>query len=154
MYEAGTRVPFISYWKGKIEPKVSDAIICQMDLFASLAKLTGSELPVQDSENMLDVLMGKSNEGRDDLVIEAISRTAYRQGDWIMIPPYKGAPVNTEVNIELGASMDYQLYNLSEDISQQNNLASTHPDKLREMLNDFEKIRGNDYTSVKKLELK
>jgi len=154
LYEAGTRVPFISYWKGEIEPKVSDAIICQMDLFASLAKLTGSELSVQDSENMLDVLMGKSDEGRDDLVIEAISRTAYRKGDWIMIPPYKGAPVNTEVNIELGASMDYQLYNLSEDISQQNNLASTHPEKLREMLNDFEKIRGNDYTSVKKLELK
>ena len=43
LFEAGTRVPFITYWKGKIEPAVSDVLISQLDLFSSFAKLTGSE---------------------------------------------------------------------------------------------------------------
>ena len=43
LFEAGTRVPFVTYWKGKIEPKVSHALVCQMDLLASFAKLVGTE---------------------------------------------------------------------------------------------------------------
>src|SRR5690606_38154962 len=39
LFEAGTRVPFMSFWKGKIEPAVSDALICQIDFLSSLANL-------------------------------------------------------------------------------------------------------------------
>ena len=38
----------------------------------------------------MDLLMGKSDQGRDELVVEATSRTAFKKGDWVMIPPYKG----------------------------------------------------------------
>ena len=31
LYEAGTRVPFITYWKGKIKPQVSDEVVTQID---------------------------------------------------------------------------------------------------------------------------
>ncbi|MDX1286438.1 MAG: sulfatase-like hydrolase/transferase, partial [Draconibacterium sp.] len=65
LFQAGTRVPFITYWKGKIQPKVSDALVCQVDILASLAELVGSDAVTQDSENLLDVFMGKSDEGRD-----------------------------------------------------------------------------------------
>ncbi|WP_430931648.1 sulfatase family protein [Saccharicrinis sp. 156] len=153
LYEAGTRVPFFTYWKGTIQPKVSDALVCQMDLMASLAKLVGVEEPDADSENMLDVFLGKTDKGRDDLVIEATSRTAYRNGDWAMIPPYKGKPVNTQVNIEVGNSNEYQLFNLKEDIGQEKNLAKTHPEKLEEMKIAFEAIRGDASEGVQKLEL-
>ena len=104
LFEAGTRVPFITYWKGKIQPKVSDALICQMDLLASLAKLVGTQENGTDSKEFLDVLMGKSDEGRKSLILEASTRTALRKGDWIMIPPYKGPAVEKFVNIELGNS--------------------------------------------------
>ncbi|TRX71900.1 arylsulfatase [Carboxylicivirga sp. M1479] len=154
LFEAGTRVPFITYWKGIIEPGISDALVCQMDLFASLAALTGSDKKVQDSENVMPALLGHSPIGREELVIEATSRTAFRKGDWALIPPYKGPESNTLVNIELGNHSDYQLYNLKHDIGQTNNLAESNPDKLNEMKAAFEIIRGGDYTKIKQLELK
>ncbi len=141
LFEAGTHIPFFVYWKGTIQPKISNALVCQMDLLASLAALVGVEQPDTDSQNVLDVFLGKSDNGRDQLVIEATSRTAFRKGDWVMIPPYDGRPVLTSVNIETGNSSEYQLYNLKEDISQQNNLAQSNPEKLEEMKAGFEDIR-------------
>ena len=76
-------------------------------------------------------------------MLEATTRTAFRKGDWVMIPPYKGPAVNKMVNIELGNSDTYQLYNLATDIGQQQNLAESHPEKLQEMITEFEKIRGD-----------
>lgn len=154
LFEAGTRVPFITYWKGMILPVTSDAIVSQIDLLSSLAALVGSESKSRDSEDFLDVFMGKSQQGREELILEATTRTALRKGDWILIPPYKGPAINTWVNIELGNSQEYQLYNLKEDIGEQNNLAETNKEKLEEMKASFEAIRGGDYNKVEQLELK
>ena len=71
-----------------------------------------------------------------------------------MIPPYKGAPLNKMVNIELGNAKKYQLYNLKDDISQQNNQAISNPEKLQKMISAFETLRGTDYKNTQKLELK
>ena len=145
LFEAGTRVPFITYWKGRIKPQTSDALVCQLDLLASLGHLTGSTAKSQDSKNLLDVLLGESNQGRDELVLEANTRTAFRKGDWVMIPPHKGPAKNKNVNIELGNSKSYQLYNLKDDIGQQNNLAEIRKEKLDEMVTLFEKtMEKND----------
>ena len=154
LFEAGTHVPFFTYWKGKIQPGVSDEIVSQLDLFSSLAQLVGSDIRTDDSLPLLDLLMGNTDVGRENLVIEATSRTAYRQGDWVMIPPYDGPASNDNVKIELGSALTFQLYNLAEDINQQNNLASAMPEKLSEMLAAFETIRGDDYRKTEKLELK
>lgn len=154
LFEAGTRVPFMAYWKGKIEPTVSDAMFSQLDLFSSLAMLAGSETRTADSQELLDVLLGKSQQGREELILEAASRTALRKGDWALIPPYKGPAVQTQVNIELGNSKEFQLYNLKEDIGEQNNLAISEPEKLQEMIKTFEKIRGIESQKIDQLELK
>ena len=118
LFEAGVRVPFITYWKGKIKPAVSDAIVCQLDLLSSLAHLAGEEVKGLDSQDYLDVFLGKSKKGRNELIIEASSRTALRQGDFVMIPPYNGPAVNKQVNIQMGNSKEYQLYNVKTDIGQ------------------------------------
>jgi len=154
LFEAGTRVPFITYWKGQIQPKVSDALVCQLDLLSSLAELVDSEDRVADSQEMLEVLMGQDDDGREELVIEATSRTAFRKGDWAMIPPYAGPALLKQVNIEIGNAEGYQLYNLKEDIGQQNNLAESNKEKLQEMIADFEAIRGKGYSNTEKVELK
>ncbi|MCE4564609.1 arylsulfatase [Maribellus sp. CM-23] len=154
LFEAGTRVPFITYWKGKIQPGTSDALVCQMDLLASLARLAGTRVDNTDSEELLDVLMGTSKEGRSSLVLEASTRTAYRAGNWLMIPPYNGPAVASNVNIELGNSPEFQLYNLSDDLGQQNNQATENPEKLQEMLEDYKAIIGASNPKVEALELK
>ena len=154
LLEAGTRVPFFTYWKGQIKPLVSDALVCQIDLLESIAKLVNVDVKSTDSQELLDVFTGKSNKGRTNLVIEANTKTAFRQGDWIMIPPYSGDPILEEVNIEMGNDKEFQLYNLKKDIGQKNNLAKAQPEKLKELMKNFELIRGNSYKNVEKIELK
>ena len=154
LFEAGTRVPFITYWKGTIQPGVSEAMVCHLDLAASLAELVDTEAELTDSRAMLPVFLGLSEQGREQLVIEANSRTAFRQGSWVMIPPYNQPAVNTKVNIELGNSKSYQLYNLANDPGQQQNLAEQNPEKLQEMINAFREIRGDEQGKVEALELK
>lgn len=154
LFEAGTRVPFVTYWKGTIQPGVSDALVCQIDLIASIAALTGAAFEGQDSQNLLDVFLGKSDKGRENLVLEASGRTALREGDWVLIPPYNGRPKNTQVNIELGNSPEFKLYNLSEDLGQQNNLAPTHEQKVKEMTQKLEEIQGTLSSDKPELQLK
>jgi len=153
LFEAGTHVPFITYWKGAIQPKVSDALVSQLDLFSSIAKLVESKESVEDSENILPAFLGKSDKGRESLIIEATTRTALRQGDWVLIPPYKGRAINKMVNIELGNSQEYQLYNLKIDRGQKINLAKDNPEKLNEMITSYKKQRGTINLKTEQLEL-
>ena len=145
IFEAGTRVPFITYWKGKIQPGVSDAVVCQMDLLASLANLVGTEDASTDSNELLATLMGESKTGRESLIIEATGKTALRHGDWLMIPPYNGKNFREKVGIEVGNMPEFQMFNLKEDLGQQNNLAKSNPEKLEELLKIFETLRGSEY---------
>lgn len=154
LFEAGTRVPFITYWKGRIQPGVSGALISQMDILASIGHLTGITVDSTDSEDFKSVLFGEAKNGREELILEATSRTALRYGNWLMIPPYKGPAVFEHVNIEGGNSKDFQLYNLSNDIGQQNNIAQNNPEKLHELIAKFQELRGEEFNSIKKLELK
>ncbi len=154
LFEAGTRVPFITYWKGQIDPAVSDAVVSQVDLLSSLSSLVGSETRSDDSEELIQVLMGESDQGREELIMEATGRTAFRKGEWVLIPPHGGRPIAKEVNIELGNAPEYQLYNLNEDLGEQNNLAASQPDKLEEMIASYEAIRGKTDGTSEKLELK
>ena len=153
LFDAGTRVPFIVNWQGTIKPAVSDALVCQVDLLSSLASLVGSEVKTKDSENLIKVFTGKSTKGRKELVLEASSKTAFRKGDWAMIPPYKGPSVYQEVNIEVGNSKEYQLYNLKEDMGQEHNLAKSNPKKLKKMIACYSKIRGKSEANVQELKL-
>lgn len=135
-YEAGTIVPFIISWPKKIKPSVSSALISQMDLMASFARLFNKQLPDNvgtDSENMLPELLGKSKKGRSEVVEQGIESIALLSGDWKYIEPNNGNRMDTLTNIELGNSRQPQLFNLKDDIGEKNNLAEKYPAKLQEM---------------------
>ena len=144
LYEAGTRLPFITFWPGHIQPAVSDAMVSQIDLLNSLAALTGSEEQSADGKNLMETFLGKTKQGRDDLIFEAMGKTGYRKGEWVMIPPYPGPAFAEDVQIELGNSDKYQLYHLQNDLGQRVNLADSLPDKLAEMITEYEQIKKND----------
>lgn len=145
LFDAGTRVPFMAYWKGTIKPKVSDALVCQIDLLASFSDLINEKANLSDSENMLAALLGENKKGRKSLVLEANGKTAYRTGDWALIPPFEGAPLSWHSNVETAISLDYQLYNLKNDPDQTNNLATSNSKMLAKLLAEFETIRGKEY---------
>ena len=140
LFEAGTRVPLITYWKGKIKPAVSDQIVSQIDFLNSIASLIGSEIRSKDGIDLADVLFKNSGKGRTELVLEAQTKTAFRSQNWVLIPPYSGPKRSLNVNIELGNDEGYQLYNLDNDISQQNNLVQSEKQKLNEMIDRYETI--------------
>jgi arylsulfatase A-like enzyme len=140
LFEAGTRVPFITYWKGKIKPAVSDQIVSQIDYLNSIASIVGSDIRSKDGVDLSNVLFQNTGKGRSELILEATSRTAYRSQNWVLIPPYSGPAVSPNVNIEIGNASEYQLYNLEDDIAQQQNLAGSNPQKLREMIDRYESI--------------
>ena len=139
MYDGGTRVPFLLRWPAKVKPQVSNAFVCQMDLLASLSALLQQPYSDKtDSENTLDAFLGRSKQGRGELVIEGLLNYAYRQGDWALVPHYvrdKATRKNT--------LMGYELYNLKKDIGQQNNVAAKYPAKLNELIERFEYLKGN-----------
>ena len=145
LFDGGTHVPFFVYWKGHIKPLRSSALICHMDIMASLAEMLHIDLPDNlDSENHLDALLGKSDVARKDLVVEAQGRLAYRNGDWVMLPPYKGSERNLTGN-ELGNLGEYGLYNLSLDFSQDNNVAADNPEIMDSMQSNFFEIVDGYY---------
>lgn len=130
MYDGGTCIPFLLRWPDKIKPGVSDTFVCQMDLLASLAALTGQTYNDKiDSQNTINAFLGYSDKGREELVIEGMSNYAYRQNNWVMIPPYPGI------------SSVYQLYNIKEDPGQNNNLAEKKPRLLRQMMMRMEQLK-------------
>lgn len=130
MYNGGTCIPFLLRWPDKIKPGVSDTFVCQMDLLASLAALTGQTYNDKiDSQNTINAFLGYSDKGREELVIEGMSNYAYRQNNWVMIPPYPGI------------SSVYQLYNIKEDPGQNNNLAEKRPRLLRQMMMRMEQLK-------------
>jgi len=142
LFEAGTRVPFITYWKGKIKSQVSDEIVSQIDFLNSIASLIGSKTRSKDGKELDNLLFKNSGTGRKDLILEAQTKTALRSQNWILIPPYEGPKTNPNTNIESGRSKNYQLYNLNFDISQQNNLANSNSEKLKEMIDRYQDIIG------------
>jgi arylsulfatase A-like enzyme len=138
-FEAGTRVPMIVSWPGKIKPQTSDALISQIDFYRSFAALLGvklSDSEAMDSENHLAALVGKTTKARTWMLEESYTLSA-RQNHWKYIAPMapnKRAPVwMGNKGIETGLSRTPQLYNLANDAAEQVNLADSMPALVRKM---------------------
>ena len=144
-FDAGTRVPTIVRWPGVIKPNtVSNALIGQNDFLASMADLLHEKIPTDaapDSKDLLNVLLGKSQVGRSSLVEQGMTGLAIIQGNWKYIPPYNWAAIFKEKNMEMANAPYPQLYHISVDPYEKNNLASKYPDKVKalaDLLNTIE----------------
>lgn len=145
IYEGGNRMPTITYWPGTIDHAVNDALWTQVDLFASLAALTSQEVPenaAPDSKDMLSVLLGKSEKGREIMLEEAFT-FGLRKNAWKYIEPTDEdhAWIMEIKNIEGGVSTEPQLYNLETDPGETNNLAAEYPALVHEMDSILQSIK-------------
>jgi arylsulfatase A-like enzyme len=142
-FEAGTRVPFIVRWPARIKPGVSHALVSQVDLTASLTALTGQRLgdnEAPDSFDVLAALLGQSHQGREHIV-EHAGGLALRLAQWKYIEPRQGPKRSANTNIELGNDSEPQLYDLSKDPGETRNLATQHPERVKNMEAQLQKIR-------------
>ncbi|MFZ1752035.1 MAG: sulfatase-like hydrolase/transferase [Saprospiraceae bacterium] len=144
IYEGGNRVPTILYWKGKVKPKKSTALLSQIDLYASLASLLNQEISggdAPDSKDFINSWLGKSDLGKEILLEEGYTY-GLRKGHWKYIKPSsnKGQNWLKSKNIDSGHKEIPQLYNLESDVKEEINLASEYPEILKELEHKLEII--------------
>ena len=145
IYEAGTRMPTVVFWQGKIESRESSAMLNQVDLYASLAELVGGSVAKEDapdSQNYLNAWLGKSDLGRDIMLEEAFT-LAIRDKNWKYIAPQKRTTPEWLINkqVETGLMNVDQLYNLQEDPSETKNLANVFPEKVDELAKILKQVK-------------
>ncbi|GAB4009534.1 arylsulfatase [Spirosoma migulaei] len=149
-FDAGTRVPFIVRWPGKIKPGKSDALVSQVDLAASFATLVGQPLAkgeAADSFNTLDTFLGQAKKGREYVIEHAINGTlSLIRGNWKYIEPSNGPTLNTDTNIETGYLPKPQLFDLKADLGETKNLAEKYPQIVAELATLLQAVRDKQDT--------
>ena len=131
-FEAGTRVPFLVNWPARIKPGISNALVSQIDLIATLGKLTGQTLPqgsAPDSYDQLDVWTGRSSTNRSFLIEQSTGTLSIVNNFFKYIQPSSGPPMEENTGIELGNYPLPQLFNLKQDTNERTNLAKELPAK-------------------------
>lgn len=144
VFEGGTRVPFLVRWPARVKPGTSDALVCQIDLPASVAALTGQKFAAADAPDSFDVLpalLGQSPAGRDHLV-EQGGVLAVRQGPWKLIEPGRGPAVAVNTNTETGQAPTARLFHLAGDLGETTDLAAKHPDVVKELQSLLNRVRS------------
>ena len=122
-HEGGIRIPFIVSWPGHIaEGSESDHQLAFYDVMPTLKELVNEKQPEgEDGLSFLPELLGRGDQKKHDFLyweFEETDQIGLRQGDWKLVVK-KGVP---------------ELYNLAEDIHEDNNIASLHPDRVKKMV--------------------
>lgn len=153
VYEGGTRTPFITSWKGVIQPGVSNEIVCTIDLAHSLAALVEQSLPDDsfvDSFNVMAALLGvEGATGRDHLVQQNNQGThlglrVLEEGrDWKLVFAPNGQMFNLKIDQQLANTKvpRVQLFDLKADPGEKNNLRDQHPEVADRLLDRLERIK-------------
>jgi arylsulfatase A len=142
IYEGGHRVPMIVRWPGRIEAgQVSDALLSQIDIYATLAEVVGTAIgegQAEDSISQLPLWLGRGPGARTSLVHNTRPNAyALREGDWFYLDAATGHHSKCPqwfAEAE-GFSVDEgpALYDLRVDPRQRENRAEEHPGKVRAM---------------------
>jgi arylsulfatase A-like enzyme len=170
-YEGGHRVPFIARWPGRIEAgSVSDALVSNIDLLATVAALTGRKLGADEGPDSFDLLPAftgpAGTEVRGSLLIAPAQpkNLSLRRGDWMYIGAQGGGGfaerkvgdhtfggpaahrftghVNSDIeNGEIRPDApEAQLYHLGRDPRQLKNVIREHAGVAAELKQELEAI--------------
>jgi arylsulfatase len=130
VYEGGIRVPFVARWPGKIKPGTTNDLVCAFqDILPTLSEVAGvsDKNPGDlDGISFVPTLLGKDKqEEHEYLYMEFAAyggQQMVRTGDW------KGVRQNMFKD-----SLQIELYNLAEDIGEQNNVSEQHPEIVEQI---------------------
>lgn len=152
LYEGGHRVPFVVRWPGVVPAgQVSDGLISQIDVFATIARAVGAEIPAGSAEDSVDqmALLKQSGPSTRDTLVHNTNPNGYalRHGDWVLIAARTGSVTNVpewfnQANGYRPHSLPGELYDLRNDLAQKHNLYAEHPDKVTELTALLNRVRA------------
>lgn len=121
LYEGGIRAPTIAWWPGTIAPNtVSDEPLAAYDWLPTACELAGAEIPSGiDGISYVPTLLGQSQTSHNYLFWSYGEKKAIRRDHWKAVLPGKDRPL--------------ELYDLSTDIGESQDLAHQHPDIVAEL---------------------
>ena len=132
-YEGGINTPLIAWWPGQIEAGSFSRFPGHfIDIMATCVDVTGAaypdvfngaEITPLQGESLLPAFMGENPVRSNPLFWEWSRGEAVRDGDWKLVRWGKESP--------------WDLYNISEDPTEINNLASLYPDTVKSMEKRF-----------------
>lgn len=143
-WDGGQRVPLIMHWPGVISQSVCSELSASMDLYPTLAALSGAKVPTDriiDGLDMSNLILGKSAKSPRDTFFYYRLNTieAVRHGDWKLHLRKKDEAIN-------------ELYNLRDDIGETINLYDENPKIVVELNAIIEKCRhdmGDEAKGIK-----
>ena len=160
LYEGGHHVPFLLKWPGVTQAgAVSDALVSQVDLMATLADAIGFELPpdaAADSHDLFPWLTGRAVVPPRHTIVHntAAGRYAIRHDGWLLVDggtgvtePRKRSPPaawNEKHGYPAEDGQPAELYDLRQDAGQRRNLAADQPGQVRELRDRLERIRREE----------
>ena len=148
-WEGGHRIPFIVSWPGKIQENITDDhTIGSIDMMATIANLIHYALPqdaAEDSYNILPLFYGKE---ANTLASRAMVHHsgggvfAIRKGPWKLILSDRSGGFSDNLYKEgYGIKTSGQLYNLSDDVEERENLYATRSDMVDSLTVILKKIK-------------
>lgn len=162
-WEGGHRVPMLVRWPSRVKAgSVSDQVVCQTDLMATFASITGYRLPdnaAEDSFNILPELLSEADKPvRPFILHQTISLAlSIREGDWKYLDHQGSGGSNYSRHGEWGLKQyalpevapgaPGQLYNLKDDPGETYNLYFEKSGKRRDLKAKLEKFRKSKRSS-------
>jgi arylsulfatase A len=140
LYEGGIRTPMLVRWPGMVKAgSKSDHISAFWDILPTFADITGAKIPDGlDGISFLPTLTGKKQKQHEYLYWEFHEqggKVAVRMGNWKAV----------KLNIDKTSQGETELYDLSTDIGESNNVASANPKIVKRM----EEIMKQAHTATK-----
>ena len=129
LYEGGIRVPFLARWPGKIAAgATSEHIGAFWDMLPTIADIADQPIPSNtDGISILPTLLGQEQENIHDHLYwefhEGSGAQAIRQGKWKAV----------KLNVKEENNDPLELFDLSTDLEETNDLAAEFPDKVEEL---------------------
>ena len=131
LFEGGVRVPMIVRWPAVLPAgSVFEETTSSLDVFSTVCAAAGIELPEtipQDGVNLLPFLTGeRSGAPHESLFWSNGPNIAVRSGDWKLVQSHEHV----------------WLFDLSEDLGEQNNLAPSRPHKVERLQQAYRQWRS------------
>lgn len=140
IWEGGHRVPLVVRWPGSVPANtVSDRLVSLTDIFATCVDVVGTAMPenqVEDSISFYPTMVGAVGEDPRPAIVNHSNHGefALRRGDWKLVLRNQGALASSR-----GKQRVMELYNLSVDVGEQNNLIELKKDQAQGM---FEELKA------------